>query len=311
MKTTVIDLKDYELSGGGKLGESYIKKDDPDILLKLYSAELEKMGLDEYEKACKVYNLGLPCPEPGQVVRTADNRVGIQFKRIHGKLSYARALSIHPELMDQYALEFADLCKKLHSTTPPPGLFPTFKDQSKQYIRENPFLTDQERDGMIRFIDTLPDADTALHGDLHIGNVIFDEEGRKYLIDLSEFSTGSPLFDLGIIYLQACMPLSARSPALSFASFRPALTSPLVPALMSAAPFLSEATPLRIRLPDSSFASCAPDTDCTSDGAASCAASSNADADSAIMDRMKTVRLRENMIHRSFLAGWTESKSGL
>ena len=31
MKT--IDLKDYELSGGGKLGESYIKKDDPDILL--------------------------------------------------------------------------------------------------------------------------------------------------------------------------------------------------------------------------------------------------------------------------------------
>ena len=205
MKTTVIDLKDYELSGGGKLGESYIKKDDPDILLKLYSTELEKMGLDEYEKACKVYNLGLPCPEPGQVVRTADNRVGIQFKRIHGKLSYARALSIHPELMDQYALEFAELCKKLHSTTPPPGLFPTFKDQSKQYIRENPFLTDQERDGMIRFIDTLPDADTALHGDLHIGNVIFDEEGRKYLIDLSEFSTGSPLFDLGIIYLQACM----------------------------------------------------------------------------------------------------------
>ena len=205
MKTTVIDLKDYELSGGGKLGESYIKKDDPDILLKLYSTELEKMGLDEFEKACKVYNLGLPCPEPGQVVRTADNRVGIQFKRIHGKLSYARALSIHPELMDQYALEFAELCKKLHSTTPPPGLFPTFKDQSKQYIRENPFLTDQERDGMIRFIDTLPDADTALHGDLHIGNVIFDEEGRKYLIDLSEFSTGSPLFDLGIIYLQACM----------------------------------------------------------------------------------------------------------
>ena len=183
MKPIIIDLKDYELSGGGKLGESYIKKDDPDILLKLYSTDLEKMGLDEYEKACKVYNLGLPCPEPGQLVRTADNRVAIQFKRIHGKLSYARALSIHPENT---------------------GLFPTFKDQSSQYIRENPFLTDQERDGILRFIDSQPDADTALHGDLHIGNVIFDEQGRKYLIDLSEFSTGSPMFDLGIIYLQCC-----------------------------------------------------------------------------------------------------------
>ena len=204
MNKKIIDLKDYELSGGGKLGESYIKKDNPDILLKLYSTDLEKMGLDEYEKACKVYNLGLPCPEPGQLVRTADNRVAIQFKRIHGKLSYARALSIHPENIEQYAAEFADICKKLHSTTPPPGLFPTFKDQSKQYIMENPFLTDQERNGILSFIDSQPDADTALHGDLHIGNVIFDEQGRKYLIDLSEFSTGSPMFDLGIIYLQSC-----------------------------------------------------------------------------------------------------------
>ena len=66
MKPIIIDLKDYELSGGGKLGESYIKKDDPDVLLKLYSTNLEQMGLDEYERARKVYDLGLPCPEPGQ-----------------------------------------------------------------------------------------------------------------------------------------------------------------------------------------------------------------------------------------------------
>ena len=200
-----INLKDYELSGGGKLGESYIKRDNPDILLKLYTTQLEKMGLDEYERAQKVFNMGLPCPEPGEVVRTTDGRIGIQFKRIHGKLSYARALSYHPELMDQYAVEFAELCKKLHSTVPPAGLFPSIKDQYTGYIKENPYLTDDERSGLIRFIGTLPDADTALHGDLHIGNVIFDENGRKYLIDLSEFSTGSPMFDLGIFFMQACL----------------------------------------------------------------------------------------------------------
>ena len=202
MKT--IDLKDYELSGGGKLGESYIRKDNPDILLKLYSTQLEKMGLDEYERACKVFNIGLPCPEPGETVRTTDGRIGIQFKRIHGKLSYARALSYHPELLEQYAVEFAELSKKLHSTVPPAGLFPTIKEQYTDYIKDNPYLTDDERIGIIRYISTLPDADTAVHGDLHIGNVIFDESGRKYLIDLSEFSTGSPMFDMGIIYLQCC-----------------------------------------------------------------------------------------------------------
>lgn len=200
-----INLKDYELSGGGKLGESYIKKDNPDILLKLYSTRLEKMGLDEHERASKVFQMGLPCPEPGEVVRTTDGRLGIQFKRIHGKLSYARALSYHPELLDQYAVEFAELCKKLHSTIPPAGLFPSIKDQYTEYIKENPYLTDDERSGLIQFISTLPDANTALHGDLHIGNVIFDENGRKYLIDLSEFSTGSPMFDLGIIYMQTCL----------------------------------------------------------------------------------------------------------
>ena len=87
-----------------------------------------------------------PCPEPGESVRTTDGRLGIQYKRIHGKLSYARALSYHPELIEQYAVEFAEISKKLHSTVPPAGLFPTIKDQYTDYIKDNPFLTDDERD---------------------------------------------------------------------------------------------------------------------------------------------------------------------
>ena len=43
-----------------------------------------------------------------------------------------------------------------------------------------------------------------MHGDLHHGNVIFTEDGKKYLIDLSEFCTGTPWFDIGIIFRQTC-----------------------------------------------------------------------------------------------------------
>ena len=46
MNKKIIDLKDYELSGGGKLGESYIKKDDPDILLNLYSIGIQAVRID-------------------------------------------------------------------------------------------------------------------------------------------------------------------------------------------------------------------------------------------------------------------------
>ncbi|MBP5247678.1 MAG: phosphotransferase [Fibrobacter sp.] len=202
MNPIIININDYELSGGGKFGESYIKRDDPNILLKLYPAELEQMGLDEFDRAWKVYKTGLPCPEPGELVRTASGSLGIQFKRIQGKKSFARALSEHPEQLEKLAAEFAETCKKLHSTIPAPGTFPKAKDQYIQNIMDDPYLTSDEKSGLERFILGLPDADTAVHGDLHHGNIIFTEDGTKYLIDLSEFCTGTPWFDMGIIYRQ-------------------------------------------------------------------------------------------------------------
>ena len=201
---TIIDLNDYELSGGGKLGESYIHKTDPNLLLKLYSHQLEELGLSEYESACKVHGLGIPCPTPGEQVRTGDGRLGILYKRAMGKKSYARALSEHPENLQQYAAEFAAMCKLLHSTVPPKGMFTTARNKYKEGILLNPFLKPEEKTDINRFIDTLPDADTALHGDLHYGNVIFTPDGKKYFIDLSDFCTGTPMFDIGILFLQAC-----------------------------------------------------------------------------------------------------------
>lgn len=199
-----IDLNDYVLSGGGKLGESYTHKSNPDVLLKLYSKKLEQNGLEEYKRACKVYSIGVPCPAPGKMVCTADGRLGITYSRIVGKKSYARALSDNPERLEEYAEMFAKDCKELHSIKPEPGLFNKAKDQYKSEIRLNPFLTDQEKDGICHYIDTLPDADTAVHGDLHHGNIIITDDGRHYFIDLSDFCTGTPLFDLGVIMLQTC-----------------------------------------------------------------------------------------------------------
>ena len=204
MNETIINLNDYESSGAGALGESYISKNNPNILLKLYSREREQMGLDEYERACKVYQIGVPCPAPGELVRTEEGLLGIQFHRIVGKKSYARALSEHPERLEAYAARFAEECKKLHSIRPEPELFPTAKEQCLMHIRLNKFLSDEEKAGIERYVAGLPDADTALHGDLHYGNIIFTEDGTHYFIDLGDFCTGSPLFDLAIVYRQTC-----------------------------------------------------------------------------------------------------------
>ena len=201
---TRIDLNDYTLSGGGKLGESYVHRTNPDVLLKLYPQNLEKIGREEYERACKVFELGVPSPEPGELVHTGDGRIGILFKRITGKKSYARALADNPERLEEYAATFARMAKELHAVKPKPGTFPKIKDQYKAAIGLNPYLNGKEKEAVARFIDTLPDADTALHGDLHQGNIIFTEDGKQYFIDLSDFCTGSPLFDLGVLMVHTC-----------------------------------------------------------------------------------------------------------
>lgn len=205
MNETIINLADYETSGAGALGESYISKSNPDILLKLYSREREQMGLDEYERACKVYSIGVPCPAPGELVRTGEGLLGIQFRRIVGKKSYARALSEHPERLEEYAARFAEECRRLHAIRPEQGLFPTAKEQCLTHIRLDKFLSDEEKAALERYVGGLPDADTALHGDLHYGNIIFTDDGRQYFIDLGDFCTGSPLFDLAIVYRQTCL----------------------------------------------------------------------------------------------------------
>ena len=205
MNETRINLSDYEVAGAGALGESYISKSNPDILLKLYPREREQMGLDEYERACTVYSIGVPCPAPGELVRTGEGQLGIQFRRIVGKKSYARALSEHPERLEEYAARFAEECRRLHALRPEPGLFPTAKEQCLAHIRLDKFLSDEEKAALERYVSGLPDADTALHGDLHYGNIIFTDDGRQYFIDLGDFCTGSPLFDLAIVYRQTCL----------------------------------------------------------------------------------------------------------
>lgn len=204
MELRHIDLADYQLSGGGKMGESYTHRSDPDLLLKLYPPRLDAVGLEEYERACKVFRMGIPSPEPGEPVRTKDGRLGILYKRIIGKKSYARALSEHPERVEEYAAEFARMSKLLHAVRPEPRLFPTAKEQYKKEIGSNPFLSPEEHAALARFIDALPDADTAVHADLHHGNIIFTEDGRQYFIDLGDFCTGTPLFDIGIMLLHTC-----------------------------------------------------------------------------------------------------------
>ncbi len=200
-----INLDDYVLSGGGANGESYDHKSDPTMMLKLYFPGKIQQPLDEMLLARKVYDMGIPTPEPGEYVVTEDGRYGIRFHRIVGKKSYSRATADHPEKVAQYAGEFAAMCRQLHATRVDVKQFENVKDRYGRLLSESPFFTTREKDRIARFIADTPDEETAIHGDLQYSNAIFVGEER-YFIDLGDFCYGNHLFDVGMVYL--CCNLS-------------------------------------------------------------------------------------------------------
>ena len=200
MEAIKISLDDYVLFGEGFNGESYDHKTDPTVMLKLYHPGKIQQPMDEMMLARKVYNMGIPTPKPGEYVVTEDGRYGIRFRRIPGKVSYARATGDHPEKVQQYAEEFAEMCLQLHSTHVDTTQFESVKERYYRLLTENPFFTTGEKDKIGKFIADVADTDTAIHGDLQFSNAIFTGS-KRYFIDLGDFCYGHPLFDVGMLYL--------------------------------------------------------------------------------------------------------------
>lgn len=203
MEAIRIDLNDYVHAGEGANGESFNHRTDPNIMMKLYNPGKVQQPYDEMIMARKVFNLGIPTPEPGEYV-TDGVRYGIRFRRIEGKKSFTRATADNPEKVDVYASEFADMCKDLHKIHVDTTMFENVKDRYYRLLAENPFFTPAQKDAIIRFISDAPDTDTAIHGDLQYSNAIFAGD-KKYFIDLGDFCYGYNLFDIGMVYLCCCL----------------------------------------------------------------------------------------------------------
>ena len=206
MEPIKIDLNDYVRTGEGANGASYNHKTDKNIMMKMYFRNFDAAKL-ELEVAQRVYDAGIPTPEPGDLVTDGES-MGIRFRRIEGKKSYSRACGDDPDHTEKYAKEFAQMCKRLHATHVDTTQFENVKDRLYKMLAENPFFTDAEKEKLHAFIAAQPDTDTAIHGDLQFSNGIFVEEGgvrKKYFIDLGDFCYGYPLFDLGMVYLCCCL----------------------------------------------------------------------------------------------------------
>jgi len=209
MEAKKINMAEYIESGEGANGSSYDSISDPDVMVKLYNKSYDKNAIVlEHELAKKVYELGVPSPEPGELV-TDGERLGIRFRRIRGKRSYSRAFSMEPARVEELSREFARECKAFHSIECPEGLFPDARDSFQMLLDADKVLSPYQKERVSHFLwEEVPAATTLLHGDMHFGNALttlpvgapLSDPHEIYFIDLGYVTRGCPLMDLGMTY---------------------------------------------------------------------------------------------------------------
>ncbi|MCQ2077993.1 MAG: phosphotransferase [Bacteroidaceae bacterium] len=193
-----LDMSKYIEFGASFLSKAY-NSADGDAMIKVYSERTpHEVVMREKAVAKAVMLFGIPTPLVGTLYQDGES-MGLDFERIEGKRSFSRIISEEPERLEEMTVRFAKMCKELHSKLCDTTVFTNKKMIYRPAILACKDITEEERQKALDFLDNVPNSTTCLHGDMQLSNVITN--GKEDLwIDLSDFSYGCPMFDMGMWY---------------------------------------------------------------------------------------------------------------
>ena len=185
----------------GKGGNGTVYRLDDETIVKVYSTEHSLEIIDReraYAKAAFV--AGIPTAIAFDTVKVGDS-YGVVFEAMNSD-TLGHAIANEPKRRDEYIMKYAELAKKLHSTTIGDGSVAALKDLLMKRA-SNPklldFCTQDEVDVLKDIVNSMADCETLVHGDLHPGNIMIND-GELMLIDMGELTRGVPIYDLASIY---------------------------------------------------------------------------------------------------------------
>ena len=181
--------------GAGACGEVF--RLDDETIIKLYYPRVSGEEI-EREKALakKAFVMGVPTAISYDIVES-DGRTGVVYELINSK-TISELIREDPDNIEKYARMYADVCRSIQSIKAKPGELPDFKDLNRADIPNITGLDEEETSYLYELLDMAPDRLTCIHGDLNINNIMV-QNGECCLIDMGEFSTGTPMFDLSRI----------------------------------------------------------------------------------------------------------------
>ena len=214
-----ISVEGCELIGSGGYGKVY--RIDPETIVKVYNPTISlDMVQLERNVAQKAFLKGVPTAISFDVVKCADS-YGVVFELLDAK-TVAQIIDEDPSLVREMGKKSAEMLKSIHNIVVEDEALPSRKSEALEWHKKiAPYLTQQEADEILTFIQNMPDSKTFLHGDFNSKNIMVNGD-EFLLIDIGDAACGHPVFDvagliLAYLYLpQSKMPEADRYHLLGF-----------------------------------------------------------------------------------------------
>lgn len=142
----------------------------------------------EFCNATMAWKLGIRTPKAHRLIME-DERKGIVYDRIVGEILSVKFNESSERVYDEWMDEFVDFHKQLMQHNIDDVI--SYKDFLKM------FATDEET---IAKINALADGDCFIHDDLHLENVMLDQNNQLVLIDMMNVCKGTELYDVARTY---------------------------------------------------------------------------------------------------------------
>ncbi len=193
-----VSTEGMKLIGSGFTGDVY--RMDEERVIKVFrpTISFDMVISKENQKARNAFFAGVPTAIPYDIVRVGDC-YGTVYEMLDAK-DLVGVMAEDKEHIDLHIGNFAKLVKSMHAIKVDPEKFGSVKYES---IGALPYLasvlTDEEMKKLRALYESIPDRDTFIHGDCHIGNVMV-RDGEMMFIDLGTSGTGHPIFDMVSMY---------------------------------------------------------------------------------------------------------------
>ncbi|MCR4589840.1 MAG: HD domain-containing protein [Lachnospiraceae bacterium] len=187
-----------ERIGRGAKGDVY--RYDDELVIKVFNENNTYHDVEqEIALARRAFILGIPTAISFGIVAVG-NKYGAMFEMVDSE-TVSRCIARSPGQTDIYAKIISDLAHTIHGIeVTGDDNFPDALDRVREYVRGGVQHEDEALAGKcMAFLDSLPAANTLVHGDFHTGNV-FMQNGEALLIDMDRLSVGDPIVEISDLY---------------------------------------------------------------------------------------------------------------